>query len=181
MIKVREHVTLRFYDDTGKRLLYRHSENGRFQQSVVDKYVESVLSQGLVSGVRGAAWAIEKDDGSFELITFGTLASAVYEAAGRHPNNAFVQQALAEGIPGAIILNHRIPADVLRFLRDYHNAFHQGSKYSIMELYTASALKYGRRVVELCLSDGSLVSRCNAIVRSISLFKNVIWQRSLFS
>ena len=68
------------------------------------------------------------------MITWGTLSTAFYEAHVMAPDNENVVASLAEGLPNAAVYHSRTPADVIRFLRDYHNQFHNGSGYSVIEL-----------------------------------------------
>lgn len=167
-LQIRDNVTLHFFDGHGQPLLRRHHENGRAQASVVDKYTANVLEHGLVQGVRGNAWGVENDDGTIALITYGTLASAVYEAHAKAPSNQFVIQALENGITGAVIFSNRMPQDCIRFLRDYHNSFHGGSKYSLMELYAAPLLVLVACVCDFCCACVCQVCFCcpPAYVRS---------------
>ena len=139
--QVRDNVTLWFFDHTDRRLLFRHQLNGRQQDAIVDSYAKSIImEQGLVSGVRGAAWTIEQADGTFKLITFGTLSSAVYQLIETgHREHPMVQHALATGIVGSVVLHSKTPIDVIAWLRDYHNTFHCGSSYSFVELYVVLA------------------------------------------
>jgi hypothetical protein len=104
---------------------------------VVEDYVTGLLSKGLLQGVRGACWAMidPRDAKKRWLITFGTLTHAIYIAHKRDPTNPFIIEALATGIRGCTEFHQRTPVDVVRFLRDVHNDFHKGSKYSIETLF----------------------------------------------
>ena len=136
--EVKDNLHLPFFVD-GQRALLRHPVNDRMQTTVLESYVASISEKGLVAGVRGAAWATEVDPGQgvagkYLMLTFGTLSSAAYLAHDRVPNNPFVVSTIEGGITGATLFSARTPTDVLRFLKDYHNSFHSGSKYSFPEL-----------------------------------------------
>ena len=138
--KVRDSVTLPFFGGpTGQtKLLARHPLNNRDQRQVLEQYIDNVLENGLLASVRGQAWAVEcQSDGdhqSYHLLTFGTLTEAVYEAVTRAPDNPLVIASVKSGITNALVINKRTPKDVLEWLRDYHNEFHNGSKYAFPEL-----------------------------------------------
>ena len=83
---------------------------------------------------------IENDDGTFALITYGTLSAAVYHlVATGHRDHPMVKFALSKGIEDAVVYTKRMPVDVVTWLRDYHNTFHGGSGYSFAELYNVTS------------------------------------------
>ena len=68
-----------------------------------------------------------------EALSFGTLATAVYKAYEKDPDNANVKRTIAAGLPNAVVFHPRLPKDVIIFLRDHHNKFHEGSSISFAE------------------------------------------------
>lgn len=92
---------------------------------------------GVIDGVRGAPWVVMNSDdvqGSYLLLSFGTLATAVYKAFEKDPDNANVKRTIAAGLPNAVVFHPRLPKDVIIFLRDLHNKFHEGSSISFVEV-----------------------------------------------
>jgi hypothetical protein len=142
MSKVRK-TRLDFFTDNalGHRVktLRRHPENDRLQLSVVEKYAKGLESTGLVAGVRGQLWAVEGAviDGlqHYDLITYGTLTSAMYVAADRSPDNPMVKSSVEAGVEDCIILHSKTPLDVVRWMRDFHNQWHGGQGYTIMQFF----------------------------------------------
>ena len=63
--------------DTTQRLILRHPANGRRQDQVLNEYVKSVQTRGIVPGVRGQAWLLapdgEKNQHAYLALTFATL------------------------------------------------------------------------------------------------------------
>ena len=51
---------LAFFSAAGDRLLYRHPLNARRQDTVLERYIEGVLSYGILPNVRGSAVAVPK-------------------------------------------------------------------------------------------------------------------------
>ena len=50
------HYTTYFCDDGSRRLL-RHKDNDRLQTDTIQKYRDTVLTHGVLQGVRGSVWA----------------------------------------------------------------------------------------------------------------------------
>jgi hypothetical protein len=153
-------VTLKLFGKELLQLLSRHPLNDRQQVQVLEEYVKSVLEQGCIPGVRGICCAVERpgsDDNSADkcywLLSWGTLVSAIYIAASREPDNAMVQATLATGVEGAVVLRVDTPKDVLIFLRDYFNSFHNGSKYSFTELLRAGLARLLTCIAQLLTLD----------------------------
>ena len=71
----------------------------------------------------------------FELLTFGTLTSAVYLAHKRSPENPHIKDAVLGGVEGCVVLHAKTPLDVIRWLRDFHNLFHGGQSYGLMQFF----------------------------------------------
>lgn len=72
-----------------------------------------------------------------EALSFGTLTTAVYKAFEKdpdNPDNANVKRTIAAGLPNAVVFHPRLPKDVISFLRDLHNKFHEGSSISFVEV-----------------------------------------------
>ena len=90
-------VTLRLFDDNNEQVLSRHPVNKRDHQAVREQYVQNVLNEGVITGVRGQPWAIPTGKTSsggvahYSLISFATLTESIYEANRREPNNKYVR------------------------------------------------------------------------------------------
>eukprot|EP00974_Lingulodinium_polyedra_P099229 9614252-Lingulodinium_polyedra.AAC.1 len=108
----------------------------RKQDSVLERYVASILQKGIVTGVRSEAWMVFSPGRTFPALalSYGTLAEALYVAAEREPSNPFVANALSKGLPNVRMLNEMTPSNVLSFLKTYNNEFHGGSSWTILEL-----------------------------------------------
>ena len=89
--RVEDQALLPYFDSEGRPLLRRHITNNRQQDQVKARYVAGVLKSGVIDGVRGNPWAVKGVDGVFELISFATLAEAVYEAHRQAPDNEQVK------------------------------------------------------------------------------------------
>ena len=128
------HVKL--FSEDGARLFEMQSDNIRDQKVVEDDYVRSVLTKGNVSGVRGQPWAVlsEGEQPPFNLISYGTLARAIYRAAQAEPDNPNVLATLEQGLENLQVYSSKTPIDVIRWLRDFHNEFHGGSGFTVLEL-----------------------------------------------
>lgn len=128
-------MTLAYESACGKRLLTRHPENMRMQKQVLNQYVQGILTQGAIPGVRGDPVAVEGDETDcYLLVAGGTMTDAVFEAKARQPVNIYVAETLRQGLCKVTILHKRTPRDVIRWLKKYYNSFHFGSGYSFLEL-----------------------------------------------
>lgn len=117
------------------RCLQRHDLNDRYQEATLRNYVASVKKQGAVAGVRGAPWVVEaKDPNQYLLLTYGTLAEAVYQAYEQEPTNGQIIATIRAGISNAMVFNQQTPDCVLKWLMNFHNLFHGGSNPSFIEL-----------------------------------------------
>ncbi|CAK0892601.1 unnamed protein product, partial [Prorocentrum cordatum] len=131
-----------FGNTNGTKLLVMHDMNRRDQGAVEEDYTLKVLSMGSVPGVRGQPWAVLTADRAdpdgdgvppYQLLTFGTLTRAIYNAISREPENPQVEATLEAGLHGAQIYSCRTPPDVCEFLMEFHNEFHQGSGYTLIQ------------------------------------------------
>eukprot|EP00974_Lingulodinium_polyedra_P033263 3199543-Lingulodinium_polyedra.AAC.1 len=118
--------------DLNVPLLSRHPMNNRAHAAVREQYVRSILETGNIIGVRGVPWVLQAHgstggtDSAYQLMSYATLTESVYESVRREPNNKFVLETIRGGLPGSTVFHPRTPPDVLRYLKDIHNAFHQG-------------------------------------------------------
>jgi hypothetical protein len=128
-------VTIPWYSADGRPNIERHEINQRKNDTVRAAYVQSIAKNGLCDGVRGEPWMVAPqgwkigNGGTFRAITFGTLTTAVYDAA-KLPDaaeNKYIQGTIEQGLPNCKILNPRTPRRVLQWLRDFHNSFHSGN------------------------------------------------------
>ena len=129
-------ITLPFFDEKGGQALERHELNRRQVKAVENRFTKSVLQHGNVPGVRGAPWATGTwGSPPYKLITYGTLSRAVYRAVAADPDNKVVQLSVARGLVGADLYRPDTPPDVVRWLKRYHNEFHDGSSYTFCESF----------------------------------------------
>ena len=135
---------LRYYSSDGRILLSRHPLNKRKHDVVMKQYMAGIVKHGILPGVRGTAIAIPKhtssagDEGTAQqyfLLGHATLAKALYAAHAEQPTNEQVMQSIAHGLPGALVLTPKTPRDVLLWLKEKHNEFHQGAGMSVTELF----------------------------------------------
>ena len=134
--QVGENITIPWFDQHGRPNIQRHPLNMRKQDSVLERYVASILEKGIVTGVRSEAWMIFSPNRTFPALalSYGTLAEALYTAVERDPDNTFVVNAVRKGLPNVRMLNEQTPSNVLSFLKAYNNEFHGGSSWTIVEL-----------------------------------------------
>ena len=133
--------TIQYYDDDGREALHRHRINERHHDAVVEEYVEGILTSGVQPAVRGECWAVARKDGymnHYDLISWGTLTISMYEAVRRTVKNGVianeqVNTSVEAGIPGCTLWNPDTPADVMLYLKEYHNKWHKGAGTSFME------------------------------------------------
>ena len=130
--RVEDQAALPYYDGEGRPMLRRHAINDRQQEQVKARYVAGVLKSGVIDGVRGNPWAVKGVDGVFELISYATLTEAAYAAHRQQPQNEHVKLSVSRGLRQCVLFDPRTPHSVLRFLKEQHNSFHQGSADSII-------------------------------------------------
>ena len=131
-------ITIPWYSADGRPNIERHEINQRKNDTVRAAYVQSIANNGLCDGVRGEPWMVAPQGwepgkavlvGPFRAITFGTLSTAVYDAA-KMPDaekNRYIQGTIEKGLQTCKILNPGTPKRVLQWLRDFHNSFHSGN------------------------------------------------------
>ncbi|CAK0806410.1 unnamed protein product, partial [Prorocentrum cordatum] len=134
----RRNVTLQFSDDDGAQTIVPHPENVRKQEAFVNHYARLARDCGVIPGVRGEPRGIQSDTASGMpalIVTCGTLSRAVYKAAKKWPENKMVQVSLARGLRNATLFDSRAPKDVIRWLREWRNEFHNGSRFSLLQYW----------------------------------------------
>ncbi|CAK0807139.1 unnamed protein product [Prorocentrum cordatum] len=130
-----QRTTLHLVDDKGERIAFRHRLNQRVQKVVVLTYARGVLQNGAMAAMRAAPIVIAGDGGKMEIIGGGTLVDSIFVAKNMQPENPHVVRALATGIPNCIEFDSRTPDDVITWVKNEHNNWHSGSKYSCLEMY----------------------------------------------
>eukprot|EP00959_Pyramimonas_sp_CCMP1952_P368765 7724312-Pyramimonas_sp.AAC.1 len=130
-------ITVKFFTESGQRTMKPHPLNERRQDTVVAEYTESIKEDGNVAGVRGDPWAVFSPGGQlpYLMISYGTLSRAVYRAAAEDPKNKMVKLTLKQGLRHMTVLDHRTPDDVIRFLIDFHNDWHKGSTFTLLQMF----------------------------------------------
>lgn len=129
-------VSVPWFGANGTPNIPRHALDMRKQDSVVERYVESILQRGVVSGVRSEAWMVYSPGRTFPALalSFGTLAEAFNKAVERAPNNSFAMNTLQKALTGVRMFHEKTPSNVLSFLKSYSNEFHNGSSWTIFEM-----------------------------------------------
>ena len=56
--QVGENITIPWFDQNGRPNIQRHPLNMRKQDSVLERYVASILQKGIFTGVRSEAWMV---------------------------------------------------------------------------------------------------------------------------
>lgn len=122
----------------GSRSIIDHGINSRRHAVVDNVYAQSILTRGVVDGVRGEPWMIFSEGQQLPLqaITWASLSRSFYHAAQMEPDNKFIKNALKAGLRRCRRLHENTPDDVIAWLRDYHNQFHGGARFSFTELLT---------------------------------------------
>lgn len=122
-------------------------------------YEKKVLQKGVLQSFRGRPAVLPKgggEGGMFYMLTNASLTTAVYRAAKSHPDNAFVQATLKEGLQNCKVYDARTPDDVLDWIIEGHNDFHQGSG-------NQSIVQFAEKVVQI--DKASNASECHASAR----------------
>lgn len=129
-------TTLPWFTEGGERSVVRHACNNRVQESVVEQYAGGIREKGIVPGVRGEGWFQWSKGRSLPAlaVSFGTLADAAYVAFERWPEDEYVAATKAAGLQGCRMLHERTPRSVITWLVDYHNTFHGGAGYTVLQL-----------------------------------------------
>ena len=103
-------------------------------------YVKSVKMRGVVEGVRGEPWLVQRVTGdlngaspSYYALSFASLCEAFYHALEEDGTNENLLLSLSKGLE-CRVLHHRTPGMILKYLVNLHNRFHQGSSTSWVEL-----------------------------------------------
>ncbi|CAK0849699.1 unnamed protein product, partial [Prorocentrum cordatum] len=120
-----ERRTLPYYIEgkPNERALFRNRHNARKSDNTVKKYAQGVLEFGCNWLGRGAAIAVQEDDGKFSLLAGGTLVEAVYLGKETQPNNEYIQEAMQTGVPGAVVFRKITPPDGCEWIKNNHNFY----------------------------------------------------------
>eukprot|EP00959_Pyramimonas_sp_CCMP1952_P206887 4327370-Pyramimonas_sp.AAC.1 len=121
--------------------------------------MEKGLTMGNIAGVRGQPWAVlspgHGKDGEgvppYRLVSYATLTRAVYRAVSEDPIDANVKETLRQGLENVQVYRASTPRDVVIWLRDFHNEFHSGPGYTVVELLKladAAELKWKAEAIE---------------------------------
>ena len=97
----------------------RHPKNSRRQDKVLQNYVRSVQTRGVIPGVRGEAWLVapSTESGCYLALTFGTLSDAFYAAYERDDRTNYPNLlATAQAGLDAIVFDYRTPNSILDFM-----------------------------------------------------------------
>ena len=136
--QVGELEDVKWFQEDGSKAIISHPINSRRHTVVDNAYTQSILTRGIVEGVRGEPWLAYSRGQNLPMlaISWGSLSRSFYHAVEIASSNPFVLSALAAGLRGCRRLHERTPEDVIAWLRDYHNQFHGGASYSFAELLT---------------------------------------------
>ncbi|CAK0872892.1 unnamed protein product [Prorocentrum cordatum] len=136
-VKGMANIVVPFFKD-GKKTMEPHPLNLRRQDVIVNQCTNLVLENGNVPGVRGEPWAVASpttDSFPLLMISYGTLTRAVYNAHERAPGNPFVKRSIERGLQNVTVFDARLPDDVLTWLRDWHNEWHGGSRFTLIQCW----------------------------------------------
>ena len=120
-------------------MLYRHPLYNKRQHDVtLDSYVSKIKLEGLAIGVRGLPWMVpgpvtEMGTQTYYLMSYATLAEALYKAHQESPHDPQVHASVAAGLPNCTVFKQDTPGKVLTYLKRKHNSFHGGAETSIVE------------------------------------------------
>lgn len=132
-------ITVGWFDDKHQRNIVKHELNDKVRASrtVNRRYVNRILKHGIVPGVRGEPWAVWGPNRTFpiRMITYGSLSNSFYTALEEvgEGKNAKVDATLQRGLTGVRMLHERTHACVLLKLKNYHNEFHGGQEFNLLE------------------------------------------------
>ena len=101
--------------------------------AVAKKYAKGVLEHGVTSDVRGKMVFVY-DGGKNYLIGGGTLIESIYVAEKMDPQNQFILELTAKGIPHCLKLTVRTPLDALVHVKEQPNKFQAGSAVTFTEV-----------------------------------------------
>ncbi|CAK0790124.1 unnamed protein product [Prorocentrum cordatum] len=146
-------ITVPWYDSNGDKTMVPHIQNERKQDQVVQECAEKVAEFGNVPGVRGQPWCTLHTSGGFplQMLTYGTLTQAFYLAADMErkanvfedepgPDNDYIvnpciKLSLQKGLPNVTCFNAETPRDVVDWLVNWHNHWHSGSSFTVIQLF----------------------------------------------
>ena len=147
-------MTLPYFYGTGftKRAVLRHGENQRHNNQATVDMKKGLLKEGVVPGVRGECVCTEPASELLPalVVAGGTITDAVVLAALEDPHNEFVKATLAQGLTRCLMIQARTPGDVIRWLKVYYNQYHNGTKYTLVELLQAFETKLAFVALALC-------------------------------
>lgn len=127
---------LPFFDQNGQPTLVVHELNDRHHTQAVHQAALSVKKYGNMQELRGRGVGQRSNDRDglpYKMIAYGTLSRGIYRAAKLWPREENVVLTLETGITIDTV-DHRAPAEVLEFLRDFYNTFHGGIGISFLEV-----------------------------------------------
>ncbi|CAL1154008.1 unnamed protein product [Cladocopium goreaui] len=119
-------ATVPWYLPDGKRGIVRHPLNDRKHDSVKLRYKQGILQHGIMPSGPGQPYLA---------VTYGTLSESFYEADYANPDNPQVVSTRLAGLK-CRLFDTRTPNDVIQYLKDVNNQFHQGAAISFYELVT---------------------------------------------
>jgi hypothetical protein len=158
---IRKNQTVPFFDNRGRPQVGPHPDNLRSHHHVLRKYIATVKRFGVLSGVRGDPWAILSPDGvgPHQLITWGTLSRAIFIALEEDPLNPKILKSIAKGLERVVEFNARTPADIIAFLRDWHNRWNGGAEENFVDkLFKVKSRDAAWR--SFCLAQGWTSRNC---------------------
>jgi NAD-dependent dihydropyrimidine dehydrogenase PreA subunit len=134
-------------NEKGMRITYRHRLNSRKQMIPVQKIVKKILQKGANMRCRGVAYVKKPrpeerrtdDPEEMHAAGAGTLIDACYVAEELEPENLNVQRIMREGIGPCHEIHEECPDDIIEWIKDELNDYHEGSGFNCAEQYELHA------------------------------------------
>ena len=165
---------------SGGRAIIDRPINSRRHAVVDNTYAQSILTRGVVEGVRGEPWMLFSENQSMPLlaITWASLSRSFYFALETAPTNPFIVSSLRTGLRRVRRLHEKCPADVIEFLRDYHNQFHEGCRFSFVELLSSiPSMEEGWKAAKAKLGVTSRLGAGASLANTdVMTYEKLYWQ-----
>ena len=131
-----ERITIPWLNDKGERNIVKHDSNRAIQETTVLQLKLKMLKKGVNHGVGGEPWMQYSVGRTLpaKALTWNHRVEAFYRAHAEDPTNPFIVQALSKGLIGVRMLRDNVPRSVMEWLVNYHNDWHSGSGFSVVQL-----------------------------------------------
>jgi hypothetical protein len=130
-------ISVPWFSASGAPNFVCHNLNRRHREQDIVEMMNCLRDNGLIAEARGHPWAVVGPDGGppYQLLTYGTLSRALYRAVAAWPENENIRMTLEAGCEDLTLFVNKLPGQVVRWLRDYHNGFlNIGSAMTIVQI-----------------------------------------------